>query len=421
MPLGYKVSGNRDGKLEVVQREAETVGDIFKTFLTEGTLSSATKALNKKKIHLVRRKEGGGQSRTGVVMLETLYKMLTNPVYLGIKTYKENGKEHSVKAQWEAIINEDIFKRVGEILKKNKSRKKSSPQRWPYLLSGMLHCQCGHRMSGKSAHGNGGKIAYYDHAWTAKIESVTDQKSKRCDPQRVLAEKLEPIVWKAVKDFLMVPEFFTEILLEAQTQSELQTPKQDIDRKQNKIYEINMQLDALSERLGLLPKSVNPKHVFDQMERLSVQKDGFEKDVAELKRNNERENVAVGMTDFNQFKAVIVDLLENENDPVVKAAIIQKMAHKIIVKSDEIEIFFYVGEKYYKRELAIAGSNVLPTAVGGDGINKNAAPEKRHTSALPVFHGNPKTAEILNLGVKSSNFFYDAGSNSLKNGRGTRT
>lgn len=420
VPLGYKVSGNRDGRLDVVPSEAETVREIFKTFLTEGTLSSATKSLNKKKIHLVRRKEGGGQPRTGVVMLETLYKMLTNPVYIGVRVYKENGKEHSVKAQWEPIINEEIFKRVGEILKKNKSRKKASPKRWPYLLSGSLYCQCGHRMSGKSAHGNGGKIAYYDHAWTAKIENVTDQKSKRCDPQRVLAEKLEPIVWKAVKDFLLVPEFFAEILLEAQSQSELRTPKQDIDRKQNKIYEINMQLDALSERLGLLPKSVNPKHVFNQMERLSVQKDGLEKEVVELKRNNERQNIAVGMADFNQFKAVIKDLLENENDPAVKTTIIQKMVHKIIVKSDEVEIFFYVGEKYYKRELAIAGSRILPTAVTdtlSSAINAST-PEKRHTSALPVFHGNPKTSEILNL---KPNYFYDAGSNSLKNGRGAGT
>ena len=414
VPLGYRVSGKRDGRLEVIPSEAETVRDIFKTFLAEGTLSSATKSLNKKKIHLVRRKEGGGAPRTGVVMLETLYKMLTNPVYIGVKTYKENGKEHSVKAQWEPIINEEIFNRVGEILKKNKSRKKSSPKRWPYLLSGSLYCECGHRMSGKSAHGNGGKIAYYDHAWTAKIENVTDQKSKRCDPQRVLAEKLEPIVWKAVKDFLLIPEFFTEILLEAQTQSELHTPKQDIERKQNKIYEINMQLDALSERLGLLPKSVNPKHVFDQMERLSVQKDGLEKEVLELKRNNESENVAVGMADFNQFKAVIVDLLENENDPVVKTAIIQKMVHKIIVKKDEVEIFFYVGEKYYKRELAIAGSRILPIAVGGDGINKELTPEKRRTSPLPVFHGNLETSQILDL---RPNFLNDAGSNSLKNGR----
>lgn len=277
VPLGYKVSGNRDGRLDVVISEAETVRDIFKTFLAEGTLASTTKALNKRKIQLVRKKEGGGQARTGVVMLESLYKMLTNPVYIGVRSFVENGKEQQVKAQWEPIINEEIFNRVGEILRKNKSRKKTSPKRWPYLLSGILYCSCGHRMSGKSAHGNGGKIAYYDHTWSAKIENVTADKSKRCNPQRVLAEKLEPVVWRAVKDFLLKPEFFTEILLEAQSQSEIHTPKQDIERKQNKIYEINMQLDALTERLGLLPKSVNPKHIFDQMERLSIQKDGLEK------------------------------------------------------------------------------------------------------------------------------------------------
>lgn len=90
--------------------------------------------------------------------------------------------------------------------------------------------------------------------------------------QRFLANKLEPVVWCAVKDFLMVPEFFTEILLEAKAQTELNTPKKETERKQNKIYEINMQLDALSERLGLLPKVVNPKHVFDQMEKISLQR-----------------------------------------------------------------------------------------------------------------------------------------------------
>ncbi len=68
------------------------------------------------------------------------------------------------------------------------------------------------------------------------------------------------------------------------------------------------------------------------------------------------------MADFKEFKAVIVDLLKNENDPVIKTAIIQKIVHKIIVKNDEVEIFFYVGEKHYKRELAIAGSRFLPTA-----------------------------------------------------------
>lgn len=69
----------------------------------------------------------------------------------------------------------------------------------------------------------------------------------------------------------------------------------------------------------------------------------------------------------------------------------------------------YVGEKHYKRELAIAGSQLNPKPPVPDG----SVPEKRNTSALPVFHGNPKTSNFLHL---KPNFLNDAGSNSLKFG-----
>ncbi len=421
VPLGYRVSGNRDGRLEVIASEAEVVRSIFKTFLIEGTLASTTKVLNARKVKLNRKKEGGGGPRVGYVMLESLYKMLTNKVYIGVKTYVENGKDCEAIATWEPIISTDIFNRVGEVLKANKSRKKSSPLRYPYLLSGSLFCQCGHRLSGKSAHGNGGKIAYYDHAWAAKIQGVTHDKGVKCDPVRVLANKLEPVVWGAVKDFLLVPEFFSEILLEAKSLSELNTPKKEIERKLNKIYEINMQLDALSERLGLLPKSVNPKHVFDQMERLSLQKQSLETDVKSLKEHSNHDKTAVNISDFETFRLAVQDLLENEADPQMKTSIIQKVVHKIIIKNEEIEIYFFVGEKHYKRELELSGSRPFKDKLHQISNQIDAKPEKRHSSALPVFHGNPKTSEFLflkpNLTDLTPNFFYDAGSNSLKNGR----
>ncbi len=400
VPLGYCATGKQDGRLDIVPSDAEVVRDIFKTFLSEGTLSSTSKALNKRKVMLTRKKEGGGAPRVGYVMIESLYKMLTNKVYIGQRVYVENGKEYEVKAQWEPIVNDEVFKRVGEILKANKSRKKSSPLRYPYLLSGSLFCQCGQRLSGKSAHGNAGKIAYYDHAWSARIKTITDDEILKCNPQRVLANKLEPVVWGAVKDFLLVPEFFSEILLEAKAVSELNTPKKELDRKLSKIYEINMQLDALSERLGLLPKSVNPKHVFDQMEKLSVSKQSLEAEVKSLKENSSNEKVAVSIDDFTVFKLAIEDLLENEADPKVKTAIIQKVVHKIIIKNEIVEVYFYVGEKHYKRELAIASS-----------LSDALAPEKRHTSTLPVFHGNQKTSELLflkpNVFELSVKNFYD--------------
>ena len=406
VPLGYKVSGNHDGKLELVEGEAEVVRDIFKTFLSEGTLASTAKALNTKKIQLTRLKVGGGKPRVGNVMLESLYKMLTNKMYLGIRVFQENGETKEVKAQWPAIINEDIFKRVGEILKNNKSRKKTAPNRYPYLLSGLLFCHCGHRLSGKSAHGNGGKIAYYDHSWASKIQSSIKEKALNCDPQRVLANKLEPIVWKAVTDFLLIPEFFTEILLEAKSQSEISTPKKEIERKQNKIYEINMQLDSLSERLGLLPKAVNPKHVFDQMEKLSNQKQSLEGSIKDLRSNSAESRIPVEISDFEIFRKQIKELLENSADPQVKTTIIQKVIHKIIIIKETVEIYFIVGEIHYKRELAIcASSRPHPTLLQNS--------PKKHTSPLPVFHGNLETSNLLHLKPKN---IYDAGSNSLKNG-----
>ena len=121
------------------------------------------------------------------------------------------------------------------------------------------------------------------------------------------------------------------------------------------------------------------------------------------------EKIAVSIDDFTVFKLAIEDLLENEADPKVKTAIIQKVVHKIIIKNETVEVYFYVGEKHYKRELAIASS-----------LSDALAPEKRHTNPIPVFHGNPKTSELLflkpNVFELSDKNFYDTGSNSLKNG-----
>ncbi len=196
VPLGYKVSGKKDGRLDLVPDEAETVREIFKTFLSEGTLASTTRTLNSREIQLNRKREGGGRSRVGRVLQESLYKMLTNKVYLGIKVYKENGSVQETEAQWEPIINQEVFDRVSEILKTNRLRKPPSRQRYPYLLSGLLYCQCGSRLTGKSAHGNGGKVPYYEHRLSTSAEKVLGKKAHSCIPFRFQALKLEPVVSK---------------------------------------------------------------------------------------------------------------------------------------------------------------------------------------------------------------------------------
>ena len=123
---------------------------------------------------------------------------------------------------------------------------------------------------------------------------------------------------------------------------------------------------------------------------------------------------------MNSFKQTIKDLLENEASPEIKSQIIQKVVDRITVKSDSIEIYFFVGESHYKKEINISNHQ-------GAGATSLSPSEKRYTSPLPVFRGNPKTSKFLflkpNLNCSTAdlaaNFFYYAGSNSLKNGRET--
>ncbi|MFZ3229024.1 MAG: helix-turn-helix domain-containing protein [Pseudobdellovibrio sp.] len=145
------------------------------------------------------------------------------------------------------------------------------------------------------------------------------------------------------------------------------------------------------------------------MEKLSITKTRLEEEINELGHANQNKNI-VSVGDFNLFKQTIKDLLENESSPEIKSQIIQKVVDKIIVKPESIEIYFFVGESHYKKEINIHNQQ-------GASANSLSLSEKRHTTPLPVFHGNRQTSEFLNLKPNvASNNFYDAGSNSLKIG-----
>ncbi len=73
---------------------------------------------------------------------------------------------------------------------------------------------------------------------------------------------------------------------------------------------------------------------------------------------------------------------------------------------ETVEIYFIIGENHDKRELAILSDYRSQPII--------LQPPQKRTSPLPVFHENSKTSQILDLKLKN---IYDAGSNSLKNGR----
>ncbi len=196
LPLGYEVDPDKPGHLRIIQSEAEIVQKVFEFSLKHETLSTTGKGLNAAGVVMPRQIRKGAKVRHSHFTIENVYRLLTNKAYIAVRVYRVKDEWRESKACWEPIIDETVFYRVQKILSVDaKHRKPPSQNRFPYLLSGVLYCKaCGDRLCGKSAHGKGGKIAYYEHTQFFKATSLLHTKSLYCYPKRILAYKIEPVV-----------------------------------------------------------------------------------------------------------------------------------------------------------------------------------------------------------------------------------
>ena len=218
VPLGYEIDAEKPGHLKVVPDEAEVVQEVFKTFLKQETLAKTAKSMNEKGITFPRMPRGGGKPRTGIFRIDMVHTIVRSKAYIGVRTFQTREGMEECKAMWEPIVTNEVFGKAQEMLSKNRYRKRSHLDlRYPFTLSGICFCKtCGDRMSGKSAHGRSRKIPYYEHAWATKHQAALSKKINKCDPHRLQAEKIEPLVWQEVKRFLSVEEMTKQMLVIAE-------------------------------------------------------------------------------------------------------------------------------------------------------------------------------------------------------------
>ena len=209
VPLGYRINPERRGFLEIDPQQAEIVHTAFSAFNRDGSLSIAAKWLNANGFNFARKTQGGGNSpRLGHFTKQNLGNIIKNKAYIGVKTYNVRGEVREAKAVWEPIIDDKTFFRAQEILQRiNRSMEAYNTKKYTFPLTGILQCgTCGERLCGKTAHGNGGKIPYYEHAWATKRQSCLVAKVFSCNPNRILAKIIEPKVWEVLERVLSNPK-----------------------------------------------------------------------------------------------------------------------------------------------------------------------------------------------------------------------
>jgi site-specific DNA recombinase len=193
LPLGYEI---KDGKIAIVQEEAELVRSIYRRYLELGGVNELVRDLSDRNIRTKTRQLSTGATRGGVRFGRgALYYLLGNRFYIGEVQYKNE----ILPGEQPPIMDRALFEAVREKSLAQWSHRTVVRSKSDQLLTGLLFDDAGHRMIPTHATKAGIRYRYYasipvlnGEAKTAPAGSVT----------RVPAADVEDTVLKSLEAHL---------------------------------------------------------------------------------------------------------------------------------------------------------------------------------------------------------------------------
>lgn len=212
-PYGYKRGEKKDNLLYVDQEKALIVQDIFQLYASEKSTRSI----------LLKHKKNIAKSK--------IFTLLRNPVYIG----KINYGGEIFQGQHEPIISQALFQAVQDKLPQHKIHARPKAYSYPFLLTGLIFCQCGSRLTPGTA--KSGQYAYY---------TCTDITCKK----RVSAPKVEEEVLKKIGECKL-----TEKVLKAAIAEVVKRQEEEFKDNQPKLMEYrSLQKELQAEKQQIVDK-----------------------------------------------------------------------------------------------------------------------------------------------------------------------
>jgi site-specific DNA recombinase len=245
-PLGYEV---RDRKLVVNNVDAKLVRSMFQRFLRIGSATTLAREL----ISENTRNKYGKLIDKGM-----LYKLLNNPVYVGVAMHKGI----SYPGEHVGIIDRKTWDKVQARFQQSpRKRAASTRAQTPSLLKGIIFGPTGAAMSPTHTRKNGRLYRYY------LSQTVLKQGSGDCPVARVPAAEIEKIVIDQVRILLLSPEIIGQTWRSARksinslTESEVRNSLQTFDPLWSQLFpaEQSRIIQLLVERIDVLIDRVDIK------------------------------------------------------------------------------------------------------------------------------------------------------------------
>ena len=214
-PYGYEKDPNNKFHLVINEKEVEVVKRVFRLYLEGNGLTRIAQILTKDGVPVPGESRDIGKTRKTALYSSwkqtTIRRILDNRVYLGelvqFKRRKINYKSkrritvpeeerYICKGTHEAIIDEESFNAVQNILKKNKSFKGTKHD---YLFKGLLFCsECGARLN--ITYSNYALKKYGEYRYTTICYSYSRLYSDICTRHSNSIPALEEVLIKHIKE-----------------------------------------------------------------------------------------------------------------------------------------------------------------------------------------------------------------------------
>jgi DNA invertase Pin-like site-specific DNA recombinase len=193
LPLGYDM---KDGKISVLEHEAEVVRLIFRRYLDLSGVNALVRDLKERGIRTKTRPLSTGRIRGGIPFERgSLFYLLRNRFYIGEVRYRGD----ILPGEQPPIMDRALFDAVQQKLTDQWTTKSTARNAGDQLLAGLLFDDAGHPMTPTHATKAGIRYRYYvsrpclhGESRTAKLGSVT----------RVPAADIEGAVVKSVNEHL---------------------------------------------------------------------------------------------------------------------------------------------------------------------------------------------------------------------------
>lgn len=320
--LGYDV--DRSGgspKLVVNNGEAHRVREIFKMYLSRGSLLPVVEELERRgwnnKLWYTKKGtlKGGSVFDRGA-----LYALLTNPLYVGRIKHKSDVYD----GEHEAIVTAELYQKVQDQLHYNgRTGGTEARNKYGALLRGLLICRnCGHTMVHNFAGRKGKRYRYYTCTRAIK------QGRKKCPSGSVPAADIEQFVLEQIRCIGNDADLRTAVLQEARKEydenlrdliAERRRTEKELEQRHGEILNLAVDgaasssttariADAHEQVARLETRLVELRNEIAEREREQLQPDDIDAAFADF------DNVWRALTPYEQAKLVALIVARVEFD-----------------------------------------------------------------------------------------------------------